>query len=116
MKLKDLAVDHPYYCSDSNYFSNEASKTYYTWPEFYGEMKGADPEYNLIFRWEIREHEDDDGVKSGAYYMEIFYMQQRKGLYMPISIKRVFEEDVPQIIEFLQAKYTYLKKLWEPIQ
>ena len=32
--LEKLAVDHPYYCSDSNFYSNEPNQRYETATEF----------------------------------------------------------------------------------
>ena len=114
MKLKDLAVDHDYYASDSNYYSNDASMKYNTWPEFNDEFHDADVDMNLCYRWDIHEYEEDiAGAK--AYYMEIFMIHQRKGIYRPIHISRVFDKDAPSIIEYMEKHWDKIKRLWSPI-
>ena len=55
MELKDLAIDHDYYASDSNYYSNDATGHYNTWADFYEEFKDADIDMNLVYRWDITE-------------------------------------------------------------
>lgn len=110
IKLKDLAVDHDYYASDSNYYSGEAFGQYDTWKDFYEEFKKADIDMNLIYRWDITKKE-----KSKLFYMKVFIIHQRKGIYMPISIDNVYEEDVDQIKEFLKPHFEKLLKIWNPL-
>ncbi len=109
MRLENLAIDHDYYCSDSNYYSNDASLTYANWPDFYNDFFDCDVDMNLIFRWDIKQHD------SGEYYMEVFMMQQRKGIFAPIYISVVNDQDCNSIIELLQKHIDKLKKIWEPI-
>lgn len=111
MKIKDLAVDHPYYCSDSNYYSREPSQNYITFSGFYEDYKDADIDYNLCFRWDIKEQEDNPGL----YYMEIFIIQQRKGIFTPITIDLVTDKDVPMILEYLKPHWDKMKTLWNPL-
>jgi hypothetical protein len=42
MKLKDLAIEHQYYCSDNNYYDSDAGKTWETMSEFLDEFEDAD--------------------------------------------------------------------------
>lgn len=109
MTLKDLAVDHDYYCSDVNYFKNSVSTEFTTFSEFYEEFFDADPDMNLVFRWDIIKYEND------TYRMEVLIIHQRKGFFRPIMIDRVFEEDVSDILEFLNKNYSKLQKIWNPI-
>jgi len=109
--LQSLAIKHPYYCSDSNYYSNEASQVYETWKDFYEEFGQADKDYNLCFRWDIKKNDETDQ----NYYMEVFYMLQRKGNFIPVMIKKVEESDVPAILKFLQEYWNAVQKLWQPI-
>ena len=45
--------DHPYYCSESNYYSNEPGQTWESWVDFVNEgMYDSDPDLNLLFRWD----------------------------------------------------------------
>lgn len=113
--LKQLSVKHSYYCNESNYYSNEAAMEYDGFPEFLQEWKNADLDYNLCFRWDINEKTDIDGEPNGKYEMEIFMMQQRKGIFMPTKINRVFDEDVKDILEWLKPRKDYLIALWNPI-
>ena len=108
--LKDLAIDHDYYASDSNYYSSDARGYYKTWADFYEEFKDVDIDMNLIYRWDITE----DG-NSGRYKMQIIIIGQRKGIYMPVHIDSVFEEDVPQIKEFLKPHFEKLLSIWKPL-
>lgn len=108
--LKYLAVAHDYYCHTSNYNSNEAAQHFNTWAEFYQEFHDSDLDMNLIFRWDIKEKES-----KGEYYMEVFMMLQRKGMFMPVNISNVFEDDVKTIVAFLQLHYNKLQHLWTPL-
>lgn len=110
MKLKELAVDHDYYASDSNYYSNDAVGHYTTWADFYEEFHDADIDMNLVYRWDIGQREE-----SKRYYMQIIIIAQRKGIYMPIHIDYVDECDVPQIIEFMKPHFNKLLSIWEPL-
>lgn len=110
MTLKELAIEHDYYASDSNYYSNDAGCKYDTWADFYEEFKDADIDMNLVYRWDIFERE-----KSKRYYMQIYIIGQRKGIYMPIYINYIDEQDVPQIKEFLKPHFEKLISIWQPL-
>jgi hypothetical protein len=118
--LKELAVEHPYYCSGSNYYSNEDNLHYNTWKEFSEVFMDADIDWNLCFRWDIIEDTKFvDGIhdiKLGTYSMEVFIMKQRKGIFTPVKISRIFEEDVPSILEYLDKHYNRLLEMWEPFK
>lgn len=114
MTLKDLAVKHEYYCSETNYYSNDCFYKHPSWADA-GLDEYLDMDYNLIFRWDIKEKTDDDDNGTGEYYMEVFNMQQRKGRFVIINIETVTEEDVPAILAFLKPRYEHLTKLWEPL-
>lgn len=110
MELKDLAIDHDYYASGCNYFSKDAGDNYNTWADFYEVFKDTDIDMNLVYRWDITQRD-----KSKRYYMQIIIIQQRKGLYMPIHIDYVDENDVPQIIEFMKPHFEKLLSIWKPL-
>lgn len=120
MTLKELAIDHAYYCSDSNYYSREAAAQYDTWEDFISEMGNSDIDYNLCFRFDIKERETEDrdgnALKNGKYCAEIFMMQQRKGKFVPIIISSVEEKDTESIVEWISARWEYLKQLWLPFK
>ena len=110
MKLKELAIDHDYYSSDNNYYSNEASSEWATWTDFYNEFHDADIDMNLIFRWDV--HKKDEG---GKFYMEVFMIHQQKGIYHPIRILHVEDKDVKTIIPFMQKHWDKLNSIWKPL-
>ena len=47
--------------------------------------------------------------------MQIVMIGQRKGIYMPMQILRIEEEDVPQILEFLKPHFDKLVSIWQPL-
>ena len=49
MTLKDLAVKHDYYASDSNYYSENATTTYDSWEEFYSINKASSSPEEALF-------------------------------------------------------------------
>lgn len=110
IKFKDLLVDHSYYCSDSNYYSNDALVKYDTWDDFYSEFGNSDLDFNLCFRFDVYENDDSD-----KYYAEVFMMQQRKGRFVPICIEEVNESNLEEIVKWLTPRWEYLKLLWKPI-
>jgi len=110
MTLKELAIDHDYYASGSNYYSNDAGGKYDTWADFYKEFKDANIDMNLVYRWDIYERE-----KSGRYYMQVVIIAQRKGIYMPIHINYVDDKDVDQIQEFMRPHFEKLLIIWQPL-
>lgn len=124
MTLKELAVDHPYYCANENYFSNEASGTFDTMEEFLDAYEKADISMNLIFRWDIYPIIDENGEKTtdsngygvtDGYWGEVFIMGQRKGAFRPNTIKDICEKDVPRLVKLLEAHWEEMKEMWVPI-
>lgn len=109
LTLKDLAVKHDYYCSDSNFYSNEAALKYETFSDFYEDFHDADIDMNLIFRWDIREREE-----SKRHYLEIFMMNQRKGIFRPIYISLFDDKDVDLFIGLLKPHIEKIKSIWKP--
>lgn len=118
MKIKELAIKHDYYCSEMNFYSNEPSGEFENFEEFLEEFADADVDMNLVFRWDVREYnesgrEDEELFKDG-YYMEIFMMLQRKGIYKPIFIKEVSDKDASNIKKYLKKHHEKLMSLWKP--
>lgn len=118
--IDDLCVDHAYYCHTQNFYSNEAAYYFDNWQEFFDEWEDSDMGMNLVFRWDVKKtdpvdyEEGEDRGGYGDYWMEIFIMGQRKGLFMPITIKTVTDEDVSSINAFLAPRFEYLKEMWLP--
>jgi hypothetical protein len=110
MTLANLAIDHPYMASDSNYYSNEASATFRNWDAFLAEWGDADRDYNLCFRFDVTEKD-----RKGTYRAQLSILQQRKGIYFPITITTVKEEDVESIVEWLTPYWNLMISLWAPL-
>ncbi len=66
--LDDLLAEHPYYCSESNYYSNDANAEWETMTDFLAEFDSADVDMNLVFRWDIRQR---DKGNPDRYYAEV---------------------------------------------
>ena len=109
MQLKDLAVDHPYYCHENNYHNNESQEDWDTMSAFLDEYEDQDLDMNLVFRWDV--HRKDDGTYSAL----ICIMQQRRGRYYPQRIRSVVEADVPRLVAYLQKHHAQLQQLWAPL-
>lgn len=113
-------VDHAYYCNEGNYYSNECGFEYKSWQDFIEEMGGVDKDYNLLFRWDWTE-EDDDGepnFKGDVNYrngkLKLFWMHQRKGRYV-YNIVEVCRADEPAVIAYLTPFWQHLRDLWMPL-
>jgi hypothetical protein len=123
--------DHPYYCSESNYFATGSQQPYVqyaSWPEFLAEEGDADMDYNLVFRWDwkpIEFIEDDSPAGHAAYHakyddnyraytLQVFWMGQRKGLFRCTEVS-VCRADEPSVREWLTVRGEYLRRVWEPL-
>jgi hypothetical protein len=109
--LEELAIDHPYYCSDSNYYSNDPGGVWNSWGAFYNEYKDSDIDMNLIFRFDLKKSEEPN-----TYYLKAFMIHQRKGIFAPHLINNITESDIPTITELLQKHYETILKMWEPFK
>lgn len=109
------ATDHSYYCEDSNYYQSGVAGHFDSWKEFKENWLDItfDDDYNHCFRFDINEQEDDDdGSLKGVFDLHLYFMLQRKGAFIPVLVKNIKEEDLPEINEFLAARWDYLKKQW----
>jgi hypothetical protein len=114
MEFEDLIVEHPYYCSDSNYYSRDVACRYNKFKDFLIDWEDADLDYNHCFRFDIKQKENDLGDMLDEYFGEIFFMLQRKGIFTPCLIENIYQEDEKSIIKFLTPHWEYTKKIWEP--
>lgn len=114
--LKDLAVDHPYYCSESNYYSNEGSMGFSSMTAFLDEFETADVDMNLCFRWDIKKKTECYGDDAGeGYCAEVFLMLQRKGIFRPCSIASVSEDEAARFKLYALNHMETLQKIWAPL-
>lgn len=118
-------VNHPYYCTEGNYFSNQSERQtiweFKSWGDFVAEMGNADKDYNFLFRWDWNETDpetDKSTFNGDAYYrngkLKLFYMVQRKGFHS-CSIVDVCRADELAVIEYLRAHWDYMRAMWEPL-
>ena len=115
MTLKELSIDHPYYCSDSNYYSNEPSQDFETMTDFLSKYQDADIEMNLIFRWDIKKRDDELSEKTGRYYAQVYIIAQRKGIFTPCYIKHINQEEADLFVSLAMKHWDKLEAMWRPI-
>lgn len=125
-ELKYQPTNHSYYCSPKNYTCSNASLLYPTWKEFLAEFENADKDRNMVFRFDIEllagvtykypEYIEDKTadycIEDGDLMLSIFFMQQRKGHYVPVVVERIERKDMPSIQKYLQGHFDYMKNLW----
>lgn len=119
---KDLwEFEHSYYCNEGNYFNNDCGKKYKSWQDFHVEMGDSDLDMNLLFRWDWTEkdpetgectYNGDDNYRNGT--LKIFWMCQRKGLYL-YSLISVCRSDASNVRIFLFERWNHLQLMWRPI-
>lgn len=116
-------IDHPGYCSESNYYKNETLQRFKSWDNFLEEYSSSfDKEQTLLFRWDWhREVDDEENVqpfKHDPYYREselwLHWIGQSKGAYFCCKVD-VCVIDEPAVRSFLQERWTYLSSLWAPL-
>lgn len=123
MKLQE--TKHEYYCSENNYYvgnyngENHGRCDYETWSEFKKEWLGIgedelwlDDDYNHVFRFDILEKKDDDERRLGEFELWLFFILQRKGIYRPVWIKKITQDDMSEINEFLKNRWSYMQNQW----
>jgi uncharacterized protein YydD (DUF2326 family) len=113
--LKKLSVDHPYYCSESNFYSNEANEEYETMTDFLEEYKDSEVDLNLIFRWDILQTTSNKNIGTGKYWAMVFMIKQRKGIFSPIIIKSINEKEAVLFEEVAKKHWDRLKDIWRPL-
>lgn len=111
-------IDHPYYCNDGNYYSNDTVFLHDSWQDYLSEfdLSHTDMDYNLVFRWDWKrpQGEDDWGQFMPDDALHLYHMAQRKGAFW-VHIVRVKESDEDSVREYLTAYAEHMKKIWEPL-
>ena len=103
-------TDHRYYCSSSNYYSNDPRREFETVTDFLDEMFDADIDMNLCFRFDIHKEVNE------TYYAEFFIIQQRKGVFMPVRCNSYNPEvEGGRLESYLKKHWNYMNNLWKPI-
>lgn len=70
---------------------------------------------NLLIRYDIYRQEDDLGNDLGGFRLHLFFVLQEKGIYKPIVIENIVEEDMPAINRMLDKYWEVLKDSWKEI-
>lgn len=80
------------------------------------EWGDSDMDYNFLIRWDWSE-DDGHGYTGDDYdrngILKMFWIGQRKGLYMWTTVE-VCRADESDVREFLQTRWDYMKRMWEP--
>lgn len=105
----DLIVDHPYYCTEGNYFQNGHHHRFKSWASFIEEWGNADEDMNLLYRWDILRNEEDDELR-----LKCFYMHQRKARCSSVGVD-ITNADLPAIREWLGGKWERMRRIWAPL-
>lgn len=116
-------VEHPYYCNQGNYYSQECGSHHPRWQDFLESEGDSDLNYNLLFRWDWEAPRDEDAPGSPIKWVGdenyrdcillLFFMGQRKGLYRYVTVD-VCRADEPAVRSFLQTRWDHLQMLWSP--
>lgn len=126
--------DHPYYSSESNFFSRDYHTDYDSWAEFIQDEGRNDKDLNLLFRWDwdaSYSYSEEDGVTpqtveerrafadrydddEKAWTLKLFFILQRKGIYRAVEVA-VCKSDEPAVREFLAGYVAHLRLVWEPL-
>lgn len=116
MALELKSTNHNYYCSESNYYAggheNFGRNDYDNWEAFKEEWLWdgkIDDDLNHLFRFDILENEDTPG----HFTLLLFFILQRKGIFRPVRIESITEQDLPEIEAFLKSRWEYMKRQWE---
>lgn len=116
--LKKLAeVDHPYYASDNNYYTNDWPEEHDTMTDFLDEFEDADIDMNLVYRWDITPYDGyhTDKVIEGKYRAQVTIIGQRKGIFGPHIIESITEDEVERFVAYITKHWEHLQKIWAPI-
>jgi hypothetical protein len=106
--------NHPYYCADNNHYNYTEYEEFKDWESFFNEYGDSDVDQNLIFRWDIENHEScvDDEIH---FSLLLFMIQQRKGIFRPIKVIKIDRDDQEKINHYLSKHWSRLIDIWNPI-
>lgn len=97
-------TNHSYRCELTNY-NGDTTQIYHSWEDFKiaYDLDNIDMDYNYLFRYDI--------MSIGELYL--YYMQQRRGKFVPVVVCNITPHDIPEINEYIDKCRTYIKNLWE---
>jgi hypothetical protein len=108
-------VKHPYYATEGCYFASGSNYPHIeldSWKEFLDEWEDADLDYNLVYRWDWKEADPDEGRETDE--LHIFFMGQRKARPQSVFV-RVVKDDETDVIRWLTPRAQRLAEVWAPI-
>lgn len=104
-------TQHPYYCEA---YSSKDTLYYDTWGAFEDVFSTdtLDHDYNFLVRYDLSENTDADDQPTGSYTLLLFYIQQRKGKFVPVVIAHFEKENFPALDEYLKTAWQYMQTVW----
>lgn len=117
MSKKLYETDHPYYCEEGNYFSQDCSGEYDTWQDFLDEWGDVDEDMNQIFRWDWNEYDPDEFEGSDTVLGAVLIIHrvlQRKAILRSDRVI-VSKADEPAVRKYLEPYAQNMKAIWEPL-
>lgn len=111
-------VDHPYYCTEDNFYKNGLANRFESWAEFTETtFYSGDPDMNLVFRWDWhswRRHPDESLRSDSSDELVLFFVLQRKGIFCSATIP-VTDEDEPAVRAWLTDRAKTIAAIWAPL-
>lgn len=106
---KIAQTKHDYSC-----YTTTDAHIFESWEDFYDEWNDAHDYFNLLFRFDINQmiDENDDDIPN-EYQMELFYVLQRKGILLSVTVEHITKADLPKINKYLSSKWKYLSNMWK---
>jgi len=112
--LKLEETNHSFYCHEGNYYQNGHYQKYDSVEEWFSEWGGYDDiNLNRIHRFDIYKTHREDSPHSD-YYMELFYIQQRKAIVCSVEFPLRNEADLAIVEPVLLQHFKYNHRLWSP--
>lgn len=120
-------VDHPYYCTEGNYFVggarwDEVHTEYDSWQEFYDAWGGTDEDLNFVFRWDWQRADPSDyayelehGEELPPDTLQVFWVLQRKAILRSTTCI-VTEADEPAVRAWLTERARTVAAVWAPLE
>ncbi len=106
---------HPYYTSESNFYSNDCIHYHDSWEDFIDEWGDSDEDYNCLFRWDWKErdpvdYDSVDEIPEGDL-LQLTFILQRKGIYL-VNFVNVTKDDEDAVRAYLETKWDYMQRIW----
>ena len=107
-------TDHPYYCTEGNYYQNGLHETFDTWADYIAEWGDYDIDMNLIFRWDWFTPDPEFSEPGDPDQLVIHRVLQRKAILRSEAIY-ITKEDEPAVREYLKPYADRMKEIWHPL-